>query len=97
MNEISQRNNPNNGVNGNGVFGEAFARCRGPVATQDYPDQYQVTANRRKRVQWTKEMNRLVMKCYLQSDSSNRGDRKRFLAIWNEIGVFETTKQQLVG
>ena len=42
-------------------------------------------------------MNKLVMKCYLQSDPSKRGYRKGMLAIWNEIGVFETTEQQLAG
>ena len=51
----------------------------------------------RMRVQWTKELNRLVMKCYLKSDPSKRGYRKRMLEIWNKTGVFETTEHQLAG
>ena len=97
MSEMSQRKNPNNGVNGSGNLGEAAAPGRGPVATQDCPDRHQATADRRRRVHWTKEMNKVVMKCYLKSDPSKRGYRKRMLAIWNEIGVFETTEQQLAG
>ena len=92
MSEMSQINNPNNGVNGSGTLGEAVAPGRGPVATHNCPDCHQATADRRRRVHWTKEMNKLVMKCYLKSDPSKRGYRKRMLAIWNEIGVFETTE-----
>ena len=33
----------------------------------------------------------------MNSDPSKRGYRKRMLAIWNEIGVFETAEQQLAG
>ena len=94
---MSQRNNSNNGVNGSGTFGEAVTPGRGPVATQDCPDRHQATADRRKRVHWTKELNKLVMKCYLKSDPSKRGYRKRMLEIWNKIGVFETTEEQLTG
>ena len=96
MSEMSQINNPNNGVNGSGTLVEAEAPGRGPVATQSCPDRHQATADRR-RVHWTKELNKLVMKCCLKSDPSKRGYRKRMLAIWNEIGVFETTEQQLAG
>ena len=44
MSEMSQRKNPNNGVNGSGNLGEAAAPGRGPVATQDCPDRHQATA-----------------------------------------------------
>ena len=57
MSEMSQINNPDNNVNGSGTLGEAVAPGRGPVATQNCPDRHQATADRRRRVHWTKEMN----------------------------------------
>ena len=44
---------------------------------------------------WTKEVNKLVIKSYIQSDPSKRRYRKRITAIWAQIGVFETSKQRL--
>ena len=37
------------------------------------------------------------MECYLRSDPTRRGFRKRMLKIWNEIGMFSLTEQQLAG
>ena len=48
------------------------------------------------RRRWTKEVNKLVMRCFYQSDPTRRGYRKRMIAIWREIGTFEVTKQRLV-
>ena len=39
---------------------------------------------------WSKEVNKLVMKCYIQSDPSKRGYLTRMVAVWAEKGVFET-------
>ena len=39
---------------------------------------------------WSKEVNKLVMKCYIQSDPGQRGYLKRMVAIWAEKGFFET-------
>ena len=48
---------------------------------------------------WTKEENKLVMRCFYQSDSTRRGYqkvgyRKRMVAIWREI--VEITEQRVV-
>ena len=40
-------------------------------------------------------MNKLIMRCFIESNPSTRGYRKRLLAIWKEIGVFEVTEQRL--
>ena len=54
-------------------------------------------------LRWSKEVSKLVMKCYIQSDPSKRGCLKRMVTIWAEKGVFETnysvvctSEQQLV-
>ena len=41
-------------------------------------------------LRWSKEVNKLVMKCYIQSDPRKRGYLKRMVTIWAEKGVFET-------
>ena len=41
---------------------------------------------------WTKEVNKLVMRCFYQSYITRRGYRKRIIAIWREIGTFEITE-----
>ena len=48
------------------------------------------------RRRWTKEVNKLVMRCFYQSDPTRRGYQKRMIAIWREIGTFEITEQRLV-
>ena len=45
---------------------------------------------------WTKEVNKLVMRWFYQSDPTRRGYRKLMIAIWREIGTFEITEQRLV-
>ena len=45
---------------------------------------------------WTKEINKLVMKCFYQSNPTRRGYRKQMIAIWKEIGTFQITEQRLV-
>ena len=39
--------------------------------------------------------NKLVMRCFNQSDPTRRGYQKRMIAIWREIGTFEITEQRL--
>ena len=47
------------------------------------------------RRRWTKEENKLVMRCFYQSDLTRRGYRKRMIANWREKGTFEITEQRL--
>ena len=37
----------------------------------------------------TKEENKMVMRCFYQSDSTRRRYRKQMIAIWREIGIFD--------
>ena len=48
------------------------------------------------RRRWTKEVNKLMMRCFYQSDPTRRGYQKRMIAVWREIGTFEITEQRLV-
>lgn len=59
--------------------------------TQRGPSRYPTTA----RMKWTKEVNKLVIKCFYKSDPNQRGYRKRMINIWKEIGVFDITEQRL--
>ena len=45
---------------------------------------------------WTKEGNKLVTRCFYQSDPTRRGYQKPMICIWREIGTFEITEQRLV-
>ena len=36
-----------------------------------------------------KEENKLVMRCFYQSDPTRRRYRKQMIAIWREIGIFD--------
>ena len=45
------------------------------------------------RGRWTKEENKLVMRCFYQSDPTRRGYQKRVVAIWRKIETSEITEQ----
>ena len=51
----------------------------------------------KQRTNWTKEMNKIVIKCFYKSDPSKRGYRKRMHKIWKEEGLFELSEQKLAG
>ena len=44
------------------------------------------------RRMWTKKVNKLVMRCFYQSDSTRRGYQKQMI---EDIGTFEITEQVL--
>ena len=47
------------------------------------------------RIRWTKEVNKIVVRYFYQSDPTKRGYRKQMMKIWREIGVFDVTEQRL--
>ena len=51
--------------------------------------------NENTRIRWTKEANKIVMRCFYQSDPTKRGYRKQMMKIWREVGVFEVIEQRL--
>ena len=80
-----------NGVNGTGTSSESSSPNRVVGVQQPTPCHHQAAA----RLKWTKEVNRIVMRCFFKGEPSKRGYRKRMIGIWNEIGVFETSEQRL--
>ena len=87
----SDNRNRANGTGSN--YGEGSSHGRNALGQQEASGRYPATAsNRGARIKWTKELNKLVMKCYIKSDPSKRGFRKRLFSIWNEIGVFELNR-----
>ena len=81
-----------NDVNGTGTDpGEGSSSGSGTWGQQRVPGRQQATA----RKIWNKEVSKRIMRCYIESNPSARGYRKRMLTIWKEIGVFEVTEQRL--
>lgn len=46
-------------------------------------------------MKWDKEVNRIVMECWVRSEPGVRGYRQRMKRIWDERGVFEASEQRL--
>lgn len=80
-----------NGVNGTGAASKGVSPGRCPMEEQRWPGHHQVTA----RMKWSKEVNRIVMRCFYKSEPNKRGYRKSTMDAWKEIGVFEVTEQRL--
>ena len=80
-----------NGVNGTHATSEGVTPGRVTGGEQPAPGRYPATA----RAKWSKDLNKLVMKCYIKSNPGTRGYRKRMTAIWREIGEFEVSDQRL--
>ena len=49
-----------------------------------------------KRRKWTSQENKIVMECYLLSQSKIRGYRKRMLSLWLQKGMFWVSERRLV-
>ena len=56
-----------NGVNGTGAFSEGASSGRCPVGEQRRPGRHPATA----RMMWSKDVNKVVMECYLKSKPVN--------------------------
>ena len=80
-----------NGVNGTQGTSEGVTPGRVAGGQQPAPGRYPNTA----RTKWSKDLNKLLMKCYIKSNPGTRGYRKRMFAIWMEFGEFEINEQRL--
>ena len=49
-----------------------------------------------KKRKWTSQENKIVMECYLLSESKIRGYSKRMLSLWQQKGMFWVSEQRLV-
>ena len=66
---MNPNNTKNNGVNGTGTSCEGPSPGRCSPAQQRGPGRHPTTAsNTRTRTNWTKAVNKIVMKCYLKND-----------------------------
>ena len=99
MNYTPNRNNEND-VNG-GATRRRSATSSGQAIRMEQrrPDRQNTTATndtpKRKNRKWTKEMNILVMECYLGSGPGTTGSQARFMEKWKEKGGFEVSQQIL--
>ena len=97
MSDINQNKCSDNDVNGAGASSEGASSGRCPVGEQHRPGRQHATA----RVKWSKEVNKVVIECYLRSRPVNengvpiRGYRQRMFRVWQEIGLFEATEQRI--
>ena len=89
--EMNDKDGNVNGVNGTHAMSEGVTPGRVTGGQQPAPGRYPATA----RAKWSKDLNKLVMKCYIKSNPGTRGYRKRMTAIWREIGEFEISEQRL--
>ena len=48
-----------------------------------------------KRIKWTRQENKFVMKCYLLIEPEIRGNRKRMLILWLQMGMLQVSEQRL--
>ena len=93
---MDANNDINNCVNGAGTVnceGSAHGRCG--MRDQAPTGRHQATDQTRKRLKWEKEVNRIVIECWVRSLPTKRGYRKRMKRLWDEKGVFEVSEQRL--
>ena len=86
---MSNDNISDNGVNKAGADNsEGLAPGSCSMRTQADPGRHPTTARKRtSKTTWSKEVNKIVMKCFYNSEPSKRGYRKRMFAKWQEIGL----------
>ena len=46
-------------------------------------------------MKWEKAVTKMVIECWVRSESTKRKYRQRMKKIWDEIGVFPVTEQRL--
>ena len=92
---MSNHENEENGVNGTGTHqGEGVAPGRQGVPDPAPAGRHHTTGRINQR-KWEKEVNKIVIECYIRSEPTKRGFRKRMKQIWDDIGVFDVTEQRL--
>ena len=70
---------------------------RSPPAQQRGSGRHHATAGiRTRRKKWEKEVNKVVIECWIRSDPTTRGYRKRMKQIWDEKGLFQANEQRIV-
>ena len=84
------------GVNETGTLqGERIAPGRHGVPDPDPAGRHQANGRTNQRMKWEKEVNKILIECWIKSEPSKRKYQKRMKKIWDEIGVFPVTEQRL--
>ena len=84
-----------NDVNGSRLSEQEPSSCR--CSRQGNIGRHHANPVISKRKKWTSQKNKIVMKCYLLSEPTIRGYRKRMLSLWQQKGMFRVSEQRLVG
>ena len=96
MSEMSNIQNEDNGVNGTGTQqGEGVAPGTQGVSDPAPAGRHHATGRTKQRMKWEKEVNKIVIECWIRSEPTKRKFRKRMKEIWDEIGIFAVTEQRL--
>ena len=84
------------GVNETGTLqGESVEPGRHGVRDPAPAGRHQATGRTNQRMKWEKEVNKIVIECWIKSEPSKRKYRQRMKKIWDEIGAFPVTEQRL--
>ena len=91
----------NQEIKNNGVSGTGTISCEGVAPSMHgLPDsvsagRHQATDQTKERMKWEKAVTKMVIECWVRSESTKRKYRQRMKKIWDEIGVFPVTEQRL--
>ena len=77
------------------MFEQADLGCLADNVSPEQNNQNTTTTRKGKNRKYSKEENMLIMECYLYSNPSRLGYRKRMLELWNSKSLFFITKQWL--
>ena len=90
MSEISNQEIEENGVNGAGTHqGEGVAPGRQGVPDPAPAGRHHDTGRTSRRRKWEKEVNKIVIECWIRSEPTKRKYGRRMKQIWDEIGVLD--------
>ena len=85
-----------NGVNETGTLqGESAAPGRHGVPDPAPAGRHQAMGRTNQRMKWEKEVNKIVIECWIKIEPSKRKYQQQMKKIWDEIGVFSVTEQRL--
>ena len=96
LSEMLNHRIEDNGVNETGTLkGKRVASSRHGVPDPAPAGRHQATGRTNQRMKWEKEVNKIVIECWIKSETSKRKYQQRMKKIWDEIGVFPVTEQRL--
>ena len=96
LSEILNHRIEDNSVYENGTIqGEIVTPSRHGVLDPAPAGPHQATGRINQRMKWEKEVNKIVIECWIKSEPSKRKYRQQMKKIWDEIRVFPVIEQRL--